>query len=669
MTSNWDDEHCNIGLHYDLHANRNDTELGTRVGDNLEQLLKELDIDFVQTDCKGHSGYLSWFSKLPGSSIPDGLNYDALKGWRKAAKNIGIPLYCHYSGIWDAAAAEKFPEWRVVIPANNDVKIKQNDGVPFGELMCVRSDYVDKLLLPQFFELIETYGVDGFWLDGELWASSPCYCPKCQSAFREATGKEHIPTNEDDKDWPIYWKFMLDSFNAYVTHYCDEIHKRYPHISVCSNWLQTYRNPGAPLVPIDRISGDNTYIWGLDVARCDSRFLSTRGKPWDIMVWNFLTNNGFRRKDAPFQVKPSVMVEQEVAVFLTFGGNVQIYETVAPLRDGRLVPWRIRQLKEVISFIRKRLKLCKNAESIPQVAVLHSETHFYKNVKGISLMYGGNTRPVNGAVQLGLENHFHIDLLDEWALLPRLDEFPVIIAAEQHDMSEEICNKLKRYVEQGGRLLITGAESFERFGAQFIGAETVNVENSCVFYIPAGEGASPLYSDKWRLLRPAAAKVLGNLYSLDRAGDDDTGYPAATLNQVGKGFVAYIPAAIAQDFDYGHAIGSRIFFGEVLRTLAGDMMLQVSAPTCVDVALRQQGKRVMVHLVNRASGIPNLPNQGMVDEIPAVGPVFIQLRIKSKPVSVQAAWDGGDVDWSYDGEKIHAKVTAIHIHEAIVIET
>jgi len=276
---------------------------------------------------------------------------------------------------------------------------------------------------------------------------------------------------------------------------------------------------------------------------------------------------------------------------------------------------------------------------------------------------------VNGAVQLGLENHFHVDLLDEWALLPRLDEFPVIIAAEQHDMSEEICNKLKRYVEQGGRLLITGAESFERFGAQFIGAETVNVENSCVFYIPAGEGASPLYSDKWRLLRPAAAKVLGNLYSLDRAGDDDTGYPAATLNQVGKGFVAYIPAAIAQDFDYGHAIGSRIFFGEVLRTLAGDMMLQVSAPTCVDVALRQQGKRVIVHLVNRASGIPNLPNQGMVDEIPSVGPVFIQLRIKSKPVSVQAAWDGGDVDWSYDGEKIHAKVSAIHIHEAIVIET
>ncbi len=80
MSGNWYGEHCCIGLHYDLHASERDTELGTRVGDALGDLLHELGVDFVQTDCKGHPGYLSWFSELPASSVPPGLERDALAG-------------------------------------------------------------------------------------------------------------------------------------------------------------------------------------------------------------------------------------------------------------------------------------------------------------------------------------------------------------------------------------------------------------------------------------------------------------------------------------------------------------------------------------------------------------------------------------------------------------
>jgi hypothetical protein len=38
-------------------------------------------------------------------------------------------------------------------------------------------------------------------------------------------------------------------------------------------------------------------------------------------------------------------------------------------------------------------------------------------------------------------------------------------------------------------------------------------------------------------------------------------------------------------------------------------------------------------LLNRASGIPNLPNNGAIDEIPPVGPITVRMRLPVKGAS------------------------------------
>jgi len=61
----WHGDQYYFGLHYDLHAGEKDTELGTRCGEQeLAPMLELMAPDFVQTDCKGHPGYTSWFSKV-----------------------------------------------------------------------------------------------------------------------------------------------------------------------------------------------------------------------------------------------------------------------------------------------------------------------------------------------------------------------------------------------------------------------------------------------------------------------------------------------------------------------------------------------------------------------------------------------------------------------------
>ena len=110
MTSSgrWHGDERYFGMHYDLHAGAGDTDLGSRCG--MEELVPMLELtapDFVQTDCKGHPGYTSWFSKVPNASVPPGLKHDAMMQWRQATRKLGLPLHCHYSGVWDAAAGAR----------------------------------------------------------------------------------------------------------------------------------------------------------------------------------------------------------------------------------------------------------------------------------------------------------------------------------------------------------------------------------------------------------------------------------------------------------------------------------------------------------------------------------------------------------------------------------
>ncbi|MFN6017638.1 MAG: hypothetical protein ACK49N_08665, partial [Verrucomicrobiota bacterium] len=106
---------------------------------------------------------------------------------------------------------------------------------------------------------------------------------------------------------------------------------------------------------------------------------------------------------------------------------------------------------------------------------------------------------------------------------------------------------------------------------------------------------------------------------------------------------------------------------EVTRVLAGKLPISVQAPLCVDVALRRKGDRSIIHFVNRASGIPNQPNNGAIDEIPKVGPIVITIKTAKPPASVSAAWEGSKPKWKHKGQTLTITLDMLHIHEAIVV--
>lgn len=655
------------GLHYDLHAKESDTELGTECGkDLLIPMLKAMGPEFVQTDCKGHDGYVSWFSKVPDAAVPPALKKDALQQWRAATRELKLPLHCHYSGIWDKAAGKRHPEW-CVVPAK--AAAAGAGGQNFSEnpdgKMCPRSDYLDKLMIPQMIELIDRYGVDGFWIDGDLWAVEPCYCERCRAAWTRQTGIATPPTETTDPLWPTWWSFTLDSFTEFVTKYCDAVHAHKPGVLVCSNWLQTFCNPGEPTVPTDWISGDNSWAFGMDGSRCEARFLATRGKHWDIMLWSFTKAGPMEDLTSPWYMKPPQMLMQEAAVLLASGGAVQIYETPG-LRSGRLVPWRQKRLGEVGRFVKARRALCLDTETIPQIAVLHSEHHLHQTASGKNLMWSIDVEPVRGAVFALLEKHYNVDILDEWALLPKLADYPVVVVPERHKISPQMVDALKRYVETGGKLLVTGAESFATFGGAFLGASVAEEQRDQRYFVSAADGSAPFYSAAWNLLKTGTAEALQPLCETcftERA----TPFPAVTVNKVGKGKVAYVPADLFRDIRRNRNPLQREFVGTIIRKLAGRFPIEIDGPACVDVTMRRKGKKTLLHFVNRNTGLPTAPSCPTIDEIPPVGPLTVTMKLAQKPASVTLAFENGKVKWSYAKGTLTATVEAVTIHAALVI--
>jgi hypothetical protein len=629
---------------------------------------------FVQTDCKGHAGYTSWYSKTPGASVSPGVKKDALKGWRAATRQLGLPLHCHYSGAWDAAAGDKHPDWCIVgkdgLPRGG--AFGASAGQPTNERMCPRSPYLDELMIPQMFELIDRYGVDGFWVDGEIWAVEPCYCERCRGAFKEATGIEEPPAETSDPNWVAWINFTREGFEQYVTRYCDAVHAHKPGVLVCSNWLQTFKDPGEPKVPTDWISGDTAWVFGLDSGRCDARFISTRGKHWDLMIWAFTKSGPMTDRAHSWTFKPVEMIQQEAAVIAALGGAVAIYETPHGLRNGRLVPWRMRRLREVGRFVKAHRSLCQGSETIPQVAVLHSEHHVHSQ-PARNLMWNVDTAPVEGATYSLLENHYGVDIVDEWALKPRLGDFPVVVAPEQDSMSDEMVEALKRYVRGGGKLLVSGAAAFDRFGGRFLGVSGGKVESDASYHVSAGDGSVPVFSGAWRMVKPRAAKPFGRLGRTPLLDERLLPSPPATINKVGKGTVAYVPFGVFRFFHGCRYPMVRQFIGELTRAMAGRLAIHVEGPTCVDVVLRRKDGKSVIHLINRASGIPNRPNDGTVDEIPPVGPVRVEVRVAQRPPNPHLAFERGPFEWTYAagrrGGKVTATVAQVHIHCAVVVES
>ena len=635
-----------FGLHFDLHPNESDGELGADVSpENIAGLLDRVKPDYVQYDCKGHPGYAGYPTRI-GWAAP-GIVQDSLAIWRKMTKERNIALYIHYSGLWDSKAVKEHPDW-----ARIDAQ-----GKPDPKATSVFGPYVDKLLIPQLKEVISSYELDGVWVDGDCWAAELDYSPMALKAWKEFSGKSSAPVDRSSPDW-LEWKdFQRQSFEKYLIHWTDALHDFRPGIQLTSNWMYSSFAPRPVTAKLDFLSGDYSASLSVDRARFEARYLASTGWPWDLMAWGF-----DRGRQLGWSLKTPLHLEQEAAVVLMQGGGFEVYHT--PTRRGAIVPAIIEQLDEVARFCRDRQSLSFKSRTIPQVALLLSESSLWDRMDRVFSPWNGEYEELEGALHLLLELHYSVDILAEHQLISRLKEFPVLVIADSHRLEPAFQKEVVKYVAEGGSLLLLGEKAARLFepllGVNLIGEPQ---EVAAELATPAGPLAA---GGRWQEVevkdaRPAGFRYLTRDYRRD-------GAVAASIASYQQGKVAAIYGPVASIFFRSHHPALRLFLSQLLEEMFPSPLVRVEAPPTVDLALRRTAdNQLTVHLLNR-SGFPVPDRYNFIDYIPATGPIQLWLKCEKKPKDVLWMPEKRRLKWQWDKGLLSTTIPSLHVHGILLVE-
>ena len=644
-----------LGIHFDFHASDDNDEIGKyTTPEMIERVVEMVGPDYIQCDCKGHRGFSSYPTRV-GYPAP-GIVADGLRIWREVTARHGVGLYMHYSGVWDAEALRHHPEWAVM---NADGTRDPNQTSPLG-------GYDDGLMIPQLVELVEEYGVDGVWIDGECWATKPDYSPAGLQAFRAASGLARAPQKAGDPGWFEWQEFWREEFRKHLRHVVERLHQRVPQFEVASNWAFSSFMPEPVSAAVDFISGDYTLQNSLNSARLEGRCMTRQGKPWDLMAWGFSSKifmSNPEENEPAFSTKTGVQLQQEAAVVLALGGGFQAYFTQR--RDGAVRLYQMEAMAQAARFCRERQAFCHRAEAVPQVAVLNSTTGYYHK-NPVLFMPGETLTPLRGVLQGLLDNQYSVEVLSEHHLHGRMQGYGLIVVPEWEVLEAGFREELLAYTRAGGSLLVIGPRAaglFEKeLCVRFTGPVVEKGERYLGFDGKMCGLSKVAYRSVWLC---EDVEELGRIYvDNDTVASSD---PAASIAELGKGKIAGVYFSLGERYMKGQTALARDFIGALARLLFPQPAVEVRGSHLVDVVLNRKDGHVALNLVN--TGGPHANRDVYTyDEVPALGPLEVTLRLERKPEAVLLQPGGRAVEWSWSEGAVQLVLPRLEIHDIVWVE-
>lgn len=635
-----------FGLHFDFHANKNDSAIGeTFTAGMIDTLLTMVKPDYIQVDCKGHPGISSYPTKV-GNGAPRFVK-DPLKIWREVTRKHQVALFVHYSGVWDDASAEKHPEWMAL-----DAQGRRING-----RMSVKGPYVDSLLIPQFKELIDVYGIDGCWIDGECWALPVDYSEKMIRDFRAETGILSVPKSFTDPGGYEFNEFNRKAFRQYVAHYTDELHRYNPEFQITSNWAFSSHMPEPVDIDIDFISGDFSHVNSVWSGLYESRCIAPQGKPWDLMAWSFAYNFG---TGVPV-TKSAAQLQQLAATVLSMGGGYQVY--FQQNRDASPQPWQFGLMKEVAEFCRERQPFCRNAKPVPQVALLFSTENYKRFTRGLYANSSVND-PLRGMLNLLLGGQNAVEILMEHHLKGRMNAYPLIVIPECRYLADDFKAELLTYVENGGNLLVVGTGAT----ALFSGALNVEFQDTATVstqFLAYGNEMAGINT----LIQPVKLKegatACGFRYPVSDFRFQSS--PAASVTSCGKGKIAGVYLDLSKKYTETANPVYRNFINSIVSELFPEPVAKVTGSANVVVTVNTLDDKLAVNLIN-ISGDHSNEKVARYDEISPVGPLSVKIRTDKAPRKVMLQPENESLTFSFSSGVVETSVPRIGIHSVIVLE-
>lgn len=389
--------------------------------------------------------------------------------------------------------------------------------------------------------------------------------------------------------------------------------------------------------------------------------MDARGLPWNLMAWGFTKTRGMG-ESPPWTMKPVIHLCQEVSEVLALGGAVMVYNT--PQRTGWLTGWHQDILAAVSEFCHARKEACFQTQTVPQAAILNLASHYYAHNAPL-FNYGTAVQPLEGALHVLLENHWSTDILTEDLAVQQISRYPLTVVPEQTRLTETMAAALKEYVQDGGKLVLSGNHLAREYGA-WIGVEADGEPMPHTYLTARGE-AVPV-SGPWQPVRLTGAKMYACHLTQQDPARDMTDRPAVTVRHSGKGSVVALHGPVFRDYFLGHYPRLRWFIGDLLDNLGAERLVDLEAPPRLELVLRQKDGRLVVNLINRGAGEMLHQHRVIVEELPPVQDVVVRIRRDQAPQAVRLVPEGWEPAWAYANGVVTVSLPVVEVHTAIVVE-
>ena len=230
--------------------------------------------------------------------------------------------------------------------------------------------------------------------------------------------------------------------DEYKRKLADAIHQANGNCCYTSNWSWaiSQRDPRTAPDFADTLSGDvgaGSSQDALYACRFASLMLSAQEHtPHDVMSAIY---------PKPIRTLPRMLQE---------GGLVMSSGSSWFLWVNQLAPEQFSHLRTCYGLVDARREALGRTHSLNPVAVLLSETSWEHGLTSPEPGYFDSSTPRNLAFALQ-DAHYGVDVVNEQTLREQISHWRMVVLANQRQVSRETMAVLKKYVEQGGTLVVT----------------------------------------------------------------------------------------------------------------------------------------------------------------------------------------------------------------------
>jgi len=428
-------------VHLDFHTSPDIPGIGERFDKKQwQERLKAAHVDSITCFSLCHHG-MSYHPTKVGMMHPN-LKFDLLRAQMDASKEIDVNVPVYLTAGINNYVAENHPEWREVNADGTYAGWVASPLKPGFHSLCFNTSYLD-YLCEHIVETVTLFPeADGIFLD--IISQSPCCCPACMKSMYRQGYDPQKPEDRKAHARQVLLNYYKRTFEALRS-----VDSKMPIFHNSGNVTFGDREI-LPYFSHLELESLPTGGWGYDhypMSAAYSRnleldFLGMTGK--FHRAWGEF--GGFKHPNA---------LRYECAAMLANNSKCSIGDQMHP--DGELDQTTYELIGAAYAEVERKEPWCRDARSLAEIAVLAEA--------------GTDTGNV-GASRLLLEQHLPFDLVD---LKMDFDRYKVLVVANEKEISVETAEKIRRFLDKGGKLVISAdallkpgtAEPWFAVGAEF----------------------------------------------------------------------------------------------------------------------------------------------------------------------------------------------------------